>query len=155
MSRKDGFSVVLALGENECIGIEKLEGMVRSIRIIKTITNITSKHPSASYVNGFKQIDVVWVSRDLAISAASLCPHHFAVGHNLVIMVSFYKNILIVSNYLPEASTLMHRLMSSNSRAAQLYLLERKTKIDHHKIVTKIKQNSFHLGILFSATISV
>ena len=53
-SRQDGFSIVLALVENEHMGIRKLVIMFRYIGLIDTITTVTSKTPQASHVNVFK-----------------------------------------------------------------------------------------------------
>ena len=55
-------------------------------------------------------------------------------------MVDTDKHILLGSDYLPADPMPMRILVSSKSRAVQLYLPEVKTKIDDHKIVSKINK---------------
>ena len=139
-SINDKFSIVVALDANENMQIGKIARSFRGLGLVDSITSITSNTPPGTHIRGSKQIDGIWTSSDVSVSACSFCPFNFGVGDHRIILVDLVKDNLfgaVPSNpYRPK----MRRLISSNSASVDSYLSYTKEKIKLHKIIPKLNK---------------
>ena len=86
----------------------------RRIELVDLIKHITLNIPPTLCNRGLKQIDIVWVSGDLKVNAASFYLFNFRVGNHKVIVVDLDINQILGSKYIQFSKTSPGRLITSN-----------------------------------------
>ena len=114
--------------------------IARSFRGLGLVDSITSETPPGAHIRGLKQIDGIWTSADISVSACSFCPFNFGVGDHRIILVNLAKDCLFGAVSSNPYHSKMRSLISSNSASVDSYLSCTKEKIKLHKIIPKLNK---------------
>jgi len=109
-----------------------------SLRLVDSISTITSVKPPGSHIRESHQIDSIWISPDLIIKATSFYPFKFGVGDHMIVLVDLDKLVLFGIVSFSSLIMKMRRLISSNTSSVESYLAYSKEKISDHKIIPKL-----------------
>ena len=130
--------MIISLDSNEHIRTGHLARSFRRLGLVDSITAVTSASTPDSHINGSKPLDAIWVSSDIEVATASICPHTFSVGYHRDIMIDISRSSLLGSRTIPLLPTKMRRLISSNSRSVHNYMHSCHEGTSDHKSAPKL-----------------
>ena len=125
---QERFSIVVALDTNKDMRISSIARSFISLGLIDSITTVTSTKSHGICIRESQQINRIWISLDLTVTAGSFWLFNFRNRNHRTVIVDLDKANIFGSTSLFIFSTKIRRLIFSNHSVVLLYLNYAKEK---------------------------